>query len=241
LRRGSFARWNGVAEFSEDGSEMGMLSEKAYLWVEGKERIECMFNPSELSFSVSASWDDCQAKPGQSAPQLQFSAGQAGTMTLNLFFDTTNSGKSVTTTTNKIINLTKVDPGLSGFSKLKNNGRPPVVTFHWGRFRSFESVVTSVEVNYVHFSKWGDPLRARVAVTLKQFADDSEFPAQNPTSGTPAPQRSHLVQPGETLDRIAWKHYGDATKWRAIAAANQVRDPFSVRPGTMIDIPTVDT
>jgi len=58
LRRGSFARWNGVAEFSEDGSEMGMLSEKAYLWVEGKEKIECMFNPSELSFSVSASWDD---------------------------------------------------------------------------------------------------------------------------------------------------------------------------------------
>jgi nucleoid-associated protein YgaU len=78
-------------------------------------------------------------------------------------------------------------------------------------------------------------------VTLKQYADDSKFPAQNPTSGTPAPQRSHMVQPGETLDRIAWQHYGDSTRWRAIAAANRIRDPFSLRAGTMLDIPTVDT
>ena len=220
---------------------MGMFSTKAYLEVEDGTKIECMFNPSELSFSVSAAWDDGESKPGQSAPQLEFSSGQAGTMTLNLFFDTTNSGKSVTTTTNKIINLTKVSTKVSGYDKSKNNGRPPTVTFHWGKFRSFKSVVTGVEVNYVHFSKTGDPLRARVAVTLKQYADDSKFPAQNPASGTPAPQRSHMVQPGETLDRIAWQHYGDATRWRAIATANRIRDPFSLRAGTMLDIPTVDT
>ena len=220
---------------------MGMFSTKAYLEVEDGSKIECMFNPNELSFSVSAAWDDGESKPGQSVPQLEFSSGQAGTMTLNLFFDTTSSGESVTTTTNKIINLTKVSTKVSGYDKSKNNGRPPWVTFHWGKFRSFKSVVTDVEVNYVHFSMSGDPLRARVAVTLKQFADDSKFPSQNPTSGTPAPQRSHMVQPGETLDRIAWQHYGDATKWRAIASANHVRDPFSIRPGTMLDIPTVDT
>jgi len=214
---------------------------KAYLEVEDGTKIQCMFNPSELSFSVSASWDDGESKPGQSVPQLEFSSGQAGSMNLNLFFDTTNTGKSVTVSTNKIINLTKVSTKVSGYDKAKNNGRPPWVVFHWGKFRSFKSVVTDVTVNYVHFSKTGDPLRARVEVSLKQYADDAKFPAQNPTSGTPAPQRSHLVQPGETLDRIAWQHYGDATKWRAIAAANQVRDPFSIRPGTMLDIPTVDT
>jgi len=101
-------------------------------------------------------------------------------------------------------------------------------------------VVSSVSVNYIHFSNTGDPLRARVNIDLTQYEDDKKFPAQNPTSGTPAPQRSHMVQPGESLDRIAWQHYGDATQWRAIAQANRIRDPFSVRPGTMLDIPTVD-
>jgi hypothetical protein len=220
---------------------MGMFSTKAYLEVENDSKIDCMFNPSELSFTVSASWNDCDAKPGQSVPQLEFKSGDAGSMTLNLFFDTTNSGGSVTVSTNKIIKLTKVSTKVSGFDKSKNNGRPPWVIFHWGKFRSFKAVVTNVEVNYVHFSKSGDPLRARVTLALKQYADDTAFPSQNPTSGTPAPQRSHLVQPGETLDRIAWQHYGDATRWRAIAVANQVRDPFGIRPGTMLDIPTVDT
>ena len=155
--------------------------------------------------------------------------------------DTTNSGKSVTKTTNKLIELTRVSTKVSGYDKSKNNGRPPWVVFHWGKFRSFKAVVDSVTVNYTYFSKSGDPLRARVTVSLTQFADDKKFPAQNPTSGTPAPQRSHMVQPGETLDRIAWQHYGDATKWRAIAAANRIRDPFSLRPGVMLDIPTVNT
>ena len=57
----------------------------------------------------------------------------------------------------------------------------------------------------------------------------------------PVPSRTIAgIEPGESLDRIAWQHYGDATQWRAIAQANRIRDPFSVRPGTMLDIPTVD-
>ena len=217
---------------------MGLFSAKAYIEVETGDEIECMFNPSELSFSVGADWGKAD-KPGLAVPQLEFNAGVSGTMELNLFFDTTNSGKSVTKTTNKLIELTRVNTKLSGYDKSKNNGRPPSVVFRWGKFRSFKAVVEQVSVNYTYFSKSGDPLRARVSLTLKQLEDDKKFPAQNPTSGTPAPQRSHMVQPGETLDRIAWQHYGDATKWRAIAAANRIRDPFSLRPGVMLDIPTV--
>ena len=219
---------------------MGLFSAKAYIEVETGDEIECMFNPTELSFTVGADWGK-PAKPGLTIPQLEFNAGVSGTMELSLFFDTTGSGKSVTTTTNKLIALTRVSTKVSGYDKSKNNGRPPWVVFHWGKFRSFKAVVDSVSVNYTYFSKSGDPLRARVTVSLTQFADDTKFPAQNPTSGTPAPQRSHMVQPGETLDRIAWQHYGDATKWRAIAAANRIRDPFSLRPGVMLDIPTVNT
>jgi hypothetical protein len=218
---------------------MGLFSTKAYIEVETGDEIECMFNPTDLNFTVGATWKGAE-KPGKQVPELEFQSGDSGSMSLELFFDTTNSGKSVTKTTNKLIELTRVSTKISGYDKSKNNGRPPWVVFHWGKFRSFKAVVESVSVNYTYFSKSGDPLRARVSLSLKQFADDKKFPAQNPTSGTPAPQRSHMVQPGETLDRIAWQHYGDATKWRAIAAANRIRDPFSLRPGVMLDIPTVN-
>ena len=227
-----------MAASNEGGSDMAMMGTKAYLEVETGDKIECMFNPPELSFTVSSSWGD--PKPGQAVQSLEFLSGDSGSMSLELFFDSTTSGRSVTVHTNKIIELTKVSTKLKGYDKAKNNGRPPWVIFHWGKFRSFKSVVSSVSVNYVHFSTTGDPLRARVTIDLKQYEDDKKFPAQNPTSGTPAPQRSHMVQPGESLDRIAWQHYGDATQWRAIAHANQIRDPLSLRPGTMLDIPTVD-
>jgi nucleoid-associated protein YgaU len=60
---------------------------------------------------------------------------------------------------------------------------------------------------------------------------------QNPTSGTPHPHRTHVVSPGETLDRIAAVYYGDGTRWRAIAVANGISDPLAIAPGTLLSIP----
>lgn len=214
-------------------------SQKAKIVPEKGEAIDCLFNPTQLEISLGTEWAD-QPVPGRQVPELKYKGGSSGSMTLELFFDTTNTGKSVTVHTNKLMKLLNVDKTLSGYAEDKNNGRPPYVTFQWGKFRSFKSVITSLSVSYVYFSSTGDPLRARVTLTLKQFEEDKAFPAQNPTSGTPAPARAHQVMPGETLDRISAQYYGDATQWRAIARANAIRDPFSLRPGVMLDIPTLE-
>lgn len=58
-----------------------------------------------------------------------------------------------------------------------------------------------------------------------------------PTSGTPHPHKTHVVQEGETLDRLAAKYYSDSTKWRIIAAANGIDDPLRVETGTELVIP----
>jgi nucleoid-associated protein YgaU len=49
------------------------------------------------------------------------------------------------------------------------------------------------------------------------------------------------VQPGETLDRISARYYGDSTQWRRIAAANGISDPLSVRSGALLSIPRVSS
>jgi len=49
----------------------------------------------------------------------------------------------------------------------------------------------------------------------------------------------YTVQPGDTLSKIAKKHYGDAMKYMKIFEANQpmLKDPNKIYPGQMLRIP----
>lgn len=213
--------------------------EKAFLETETGTRIPCSFNPEQLHVKVSTVWKGDEL-PGQGTPTLRFGGGGSGLLDVELFFDSTRDGTSVTEHTDKLVRLLQIDSSLSGHDDGLRNGRPPWVRFHWGRFHSFRAVITDLDVTYVLFSAAGEPLRARARLAMKQFAEEQDWPRQNPTSGTPKPSRSHQVQPGETLDRVAAKHYGDATAWRHIARANDIRDPFEIRPGRHLDVPVVE-
>ena len=56
--------------------------------------------------------------------------------------------------------------------------------------------------------------------------------------------RRRSVSPVEvvsaTLDRIAARYYGDATRWRPLAAANGVADPLRLVPGTLLAVPGIE-
>jgi hypothetical protein len=158
-------------------------------------------------------------------------------MRLTLHFDTTDTGQSVGQHTGKVLKLMDVDSTLPGTDAQSNNARPPYVVFHWGSLHSFKAVVSDLMLRFTYFSSTGVPLRAEVDLSLRQFAESDAFGPQNPTSGTPNPHRVHRVQPGETLDRISAKYYGDSTRWRQIAQANAVFDPLALRPGALLSIP----
>jgi hypothetical protein len=102
---------------------------------------------------------------------------------------------------------------------------------------SFRAVINSTNVTFTYFSAEGTPLRANVELSLTQFEPDDNWGAQNPTSGTPKPRRTHQVQVGDTLDRIAARYYGDSTRWRDIASINGIADPLDLSPGRLLAIP----
>ncbi|MFP4311612.1 MAG: LysM peptidoglycan-binding domain-containing protein, partial [Nitriliruptoraceae bacterium] len=211
---------------------------KAFLETETGTRLPCLFNPERFEISLESSWEGTQV-PGQQAPSQRYAGGQSGSISgLELLFDTTATGETVTAYTDELTKLMKIDTELPGYDPAKANGRPPWVRFHWGRFHSFKAVATRLSLSFVYFSPEGEPLRARATLDLKQFEEEADWPRQNPTSGTPAPARSHQVQPGETLDRVAARYYDDPTAWREIARANGIRDPFAVSPGRQLSIPT---
>ena len=211
-------------------------SKKAYLETEGGEKISCLFNPSDLALTQINGWAG-DAMPGKGVPTLRYTGAASGQLRLTLFFDTTDTGEDVSTYTGKIVGLMEVDSSLPGADEKTNNGRPPWVRFHWGDFHSFKAVVSSLDLTFEYFSSTGTPLRARAALVLTQYQQDMAFGPQNPTSGTPRPHRVHRVQPGETLDRIAAMHLGDATRWRSIAEVNGIEDPLALRPGRLLAIP----
>lgn len=217
-----------------------MATEKAFLEIEGGTRLPCLFNPAQLQITRSNTWAG-DARPGRGVPRLRYTGAQSGVLSVELFFDTTADGTAVTQYTGKIVGLMDVDPTLAGSDEATHNVRPPYVTFHWGDLHSFKAVVTDLDLAFTYFSTTGTPLRATVALTLRQYEPDAAFGPQNPTSGTPRPQRVHRVQAGETLDRIAARYYGDATRWRRLASANGIADPLALRPGSLLTIPGSDT
>ena len=208
----------------------------AYLETERKERIACLFNPATLKLGVANEWRG-EKTPGKGPPDLFFAGADSGRFSTELVFDTTDTGKPVTTYTNKLLKLMEVDKSLPDYDAARKIGRPPWVKFHWGDLHTFTAIIERLDISFTYFAANGAPLRARVSLALKQFHDDSQKAPQNPTSGTPSPHKVHWVQPGETLDRISAQHFGVATQWRVIADANQIADPMRIMPGTMLMIP----
>lgn len=212
---------------------------KAFLEIEGGERLPCLFNPAQLQLTRVNRWEG-QARPGRGVPRLRYAGSEPGSLAVDLFFDTTHDGTPVTKYTGAIVQLMEIDPSLPGSDEVTGNARPPAVTFHWGDLHSFKAVVASLDLTFTYFSSTGTPLRARLALLLRQYEASHAFGPQNPTSGTPEPHRVHRVLAGETLDRIAARYYGDSTRWRLVADANGIADPLAVRPGAMLSIPRVE-
>ena len=89
--------------------------------------VRVAFNPGEYTLSKGAQIAEV-AIPGLDSPILQFVRGQTETMTLDLFFDTTDMGMaddvtSVTNETDRFYQLVKIDP---------ETHAPPVCLFTWG-------------------------------------------------------------------------------------------------------------
>ena len=63
-------------------------------------------------------------------------------------------------------------------------------------------------------------------------------PIGTPT-GTTGQSQTYVVVAGDSLSKIAKRHYGDANKWNRIYEANRdlIKDPDLIHPGQKLTIP----
>ena len=196
------------------------------------EEVECVFRPKEYTRSKKNKWST-KTVTGKNVPTVEFSGGDAETLTMELFFDTYESGRDVRDYTNKIWNMMMIDEKQKGKD---NKGRPPHCEFRWGRAWSFRAVITSLSQKFTLFHMDGTPARTTLNVTFKQVVDDKKRPPQNPTTVSKPGYKTRMVREGETLDWIAYDEYKDSKLWRLLADVNGLDNPMKLEPGQVLAI-----
>ena len=218
--------------------------QKAKLNIEGIGEVPVLFNPTEYSITKTNTWNFKEVG-GSSLPPPEFGGGSPRQISLNLLLDNSvlDDSQSVLSITQKLFKMMEVGDGQPAGS---SRAAPPYVTFRWGAVDTFKAVCTSLTCAYQLFEPNGDPIRAEVKLDLKQAEAASTASANSANLGTNPTTRStgdagvHLVKDGDSLPSIAYRAYGDATRWRTIAEANEIDDPLRLPRGRSLAIPRLE-
>ncbi len=188
--------------------------------------IPLAFNPTEYQISKQNSFTEIPI-PGLESPPIQFIRGASQKLSTELIVDTSDTMDDVRERyTDKLRALMNVDFKLHA---------PPIVEFVWGPER-FRGVVDSLNITYLLFTPEGTPVRAKLALSLKEYRP-VEIQIKEMNRASPDVDKAYTVRRGDTLSSIAGAVYRDPTRWREIARANAIRDPRRLEPGVVLSIP----
>jgi nucleoid-associated protein YgaU len=210
--------------------------------------ITVLFNPTSYSVGKEVEWKPPEPPTDESesqkaartqrrvnAPGLEFKGGESRVLTLDLFFDVTETtlvdGKPVVDVreiTNHVVALTRIEP---------KQGKPPVCLVQWGSAPvgsdfPFKGVVTNLKQDFTLFRSTGEPVRAKLSATFTEF-----LPPQEDLLQTDPELTTRRVARGDSLQALAADIYRDPALWRVIAEANNLDDPRRLAVGQTLTIP----
>ena len=129
--------------------------------------VSAFYNPKEVSFSKSVKWAPDSQGMATDYPALQFTNGDAISLSVDLYFDLYEVGGDVRPFINTLMAYCLKHPQEGG------EERPPKVKVLWGgellAGTSFEqAVIDNVSVTYTMFHASGAPCRAKATVKMTQ-------------------------------------------------------------------------
>jgi hypothetical protein len=210
-----------------------------------------MYNPEELKLEQGNQFAEVGI-PGLNASPVQYVRGKNRILTMELFFDTYETGEDVRVYTAPIVALLDRQPQTLA---------PPVLLFSLGQVQ-FRCVLTDAGQRFTMFGRDGTPVRSTMSVRLQEYADVSLEIRRGVFLGSPtasavvnkvitplveaavrqvsadAAAVVHVVLHSDTLSRIAGVYLGDPARWREIARLNRIVDPLALVPGTSLVIPS---
>jgi nucleoid-associated protein YgaU len=188
------------------------------------EVVPVMFNPEEYAVERSNNFAQLDV-PGLATPPLQYVRGSGGTLSMELFFDTTADKSDVRRATRRVASLLDKQPATQA---------PPLLLFIWGGL-AFQCVLEKVSQRFTLFREDGTPIRATLSVTFREHEPlRIEIEERGILGASPA---GYLVKAGQTLSQIAGELFGDPGQWRRLADANDV-NPRDLPAGLRLTIPS---
>jgi nucleoid-associated protein YgaU len=220
----------------------------------GQGSIQALFNPTEISLTKSATWEQLHAAGlgGQvsASVEQEFRSVEAESFSIELLFDTYEARSAALTGaraaatvlpatpvpgressdvrqyTSQIAALIEVDTDLH---------RPPVCNLRWGTFDIFTGVLIRLHQQFTLFLDDGTPVRAMLTCEFAEAATEGEARAGELHSADVVKTRQ--VRRHDTLHSLAAAEYGDPSLWRPIATANGIVNPRDLQPGMIVTIP----
>ncbi len=229
------------------------------------EAIEAQFNPQNLqiTYQTSGAVSSTRTSHGAGTGAVTGSSNQRTGFTtslssVQLIFDTTETGEDVRQTTLRIARLVQ-EP---------DQNQVPRVQFQWGTFL-FQGTIDSLSETLEYFSEAGVPLRATVTFSMSMNERELATPAAGSGSGAGAAGASAglsagfgaglsaglsagfsaqagfgagvsvgvtpltLSQSGETLQSLSARA---GVSWKAVAAANGIDNPRQLQAGTVLNL-----
>jgi hypothetical protein len=197
---------------------------------------------------------------------LLFTGGGRTDLELDLLFDTSLTATPVTTTedqppldvqdiTRPLWELAENVTGPDGFGRIRT------VRLVWGKSWNVQGIVTAIAERFERFDPSGVPQRSWMRMRLTRVggvAAASSTVAQTPgafanatvgdvpedqviihevVGGPDTLDATGQVVPGERLDDIASRYYGEPSLWRVLAAYNGIADPTRIPPPRTLRIP----
>jgi LysM repeat protein len=223
----------------------GALAKALIINTVTRERHVVMYNPEELKLEQGNTFAEVGI-PGLNAPPLQYVRGKSRALTMELFFDTYETGQDVRAFTGPVVRLLEKAPQTQG---------PPVLLFSMGRFQ-FQCVLVDAGQRFTMFSRDGTPVRSTVSVRFQEYVRIDVQVRRGVFFGSPTVSALvnagidvaagavsgavtvHVLLRGDTLSGLAAAYLGDPTLWRDIARANGIADPLDLPVGHSLVIPT---
>ncbi|MEV6279189.1 hypothetical protein [Nocardia sp. NPDC051832] len=206
--------------------------------------VTVMYNPEEVKVEQGNTFAEVGI-PGLNASPIQYVRGKNRTLSMELFFDSYESGQDVRVHTAPIVALLDKQPETQA---------PPVLIFAMGGL-AFRCVLVEAGQRFTMFRRDGTPVRSFLSIRLQEFVSVTIDVQRGLFFGSPTVSAAagaavelatavvrgeaavHITVEGETLSGIAAAMLGDPARWREIADANDIDDPLGLPGGTRLLIP----
>lgn len=193
-------------------------------------------NPENFSRNLKIKNDDSQGQGRQSAPsklsniepeeiKLEFTFDNTGTVEGNLL-----QGTEV---------LDQIEEFLEVGYKINSKTHEPCkLRLTWGSF-VFDCKLTDLSINYTLFKPSGNPLRAKLSATFKEYIELEKEELKNDRS---SPDLTHIrtAGPEDTLSLMTFDIYGNQNWLNQVAKANGLTSTRLLKKGQELVFPPID-